>query len=117
MQKTQKTRHPALAVLAMAAVFALSANTAQAAEYIHQTNTEKGYVTVPEHFKSNKTREQVQAEAAEYFKGGNADDMRRGIWPPRTKEQTSGITRQQVMDEYRNQTPEERKARAELYRN
>ena len=105
-----------LPTLAIAAIFTASTNTALATEYIHQTTTEKGYVVVPEHFKSTKTSEQMQTEVANHIKSGNADDMRRGIWPLRTKVQTSSKTRQQVIEEYQNQSPEERKARSELYR-
>lgn len=87
----QKTRTPILLALSFAALSLTAANTAFASSYIHPSNSEKGYVAVPEHFKatrpvhrcerSRRIREerrpgdfsQPQLSAAGYHTGLNQD--------------------------------------------
>ena len=94
----QKTRTPILLALSFAALSLTAANTAFASSYIHPSNSEKGYVAVPEHFKSDKTRAQVQAEAAEFVKNGGPVCFRSRNYPPLDTTQASTKTRQQVID-------------------
>ena len=112
----QKTRTPILLALSFAALSLTAANTAFARSYIHPSNSEKGYVAVPEHFKSDKTRAQVQAEAAEFVKNGGPETFRSRNYPPLDTTQASTKTRQQVIDEFMNESPAQRKARLEMLR-
>ncbi|ABM42606.1 hypothetical protein Ajs_2445 [Acidovorax sp. JS42] len=75
-----KTRNSLLAVVAVAAMSLLGANAAFASGYVHSANSEKGYVTQPEHFKSERSRAEIQAEAAEFAKKGGSDRFR-PRWP------------------------------------
>lgn len=112
----QKTRTPLIAVLSAAALSVTLANTAMASSYIHSDNSEKGYKTFPEHFQSDKTRAQVQAEAVEFLKNGGADTWRNNNYSAQEISQSSTKTREQVQNEYLNESPEQRRARLELYR-
>ena len=111
----RKTRNTLLASLAFAAMGLGAAGTTFASGYIHSTNSEKGYVVHPEHFKSDKTRAQVQAETAEFVKNGGTDSFRSSNYPP-LESQASTMTRKQVMDELKNESPAQRKARLEMIR-
>lgn len=112
----KNTRHPILSAL-MVTAFALSASSAAlASSYIHSTPTEQGYVAVPEHFRSDKTRAQVQAEAADFVRNGGHNAFQGNNYPPLPVAQSSGKTRQQVIDEYVNESPSQRQARLELTR-
>ena len=112
----QKTRTPILLALSFAALSLTAANTAFASSYIHPSNSEKGYVAVPEHFKSDKTRAQVQAETIEFVKNGGTDSFRSSSYPPLDRSQASNKSRKQVMDEFLNESPEQRRARLAMYR-
>lgn len=110
----QKTRTPILLAISFAALSITATSSAFASGYIHPTNSETGYVTVPEHFKSDKTRAQVQAEAAEFVKQGGSANFNGNNYPAQDQTQTSNKTRQQVIDEYMNESPAQRKARLEM---
>lgn len=112
----RKNRTSLIAAVSVFAAALLAGNAAFANSYIHQTTTEKGYVTYPEHFKSERTRAEVQAEAAAFVKQGGSDAFRGGNFPPRDTSVASGKTREQVVNELRSQTPQERKALEALYR-
>lgn len=112
----QKSRTSILLSMTLAALSMTAMNAASANGYIHSTNTEKGYVVYPEHFKSDKTREQVQAEAAELVKNGGADSFRGNKYPRANSAEASSKTRQQVIDELVNESPAQRKAREAMYR-
>lgn len=112
----QKNRTSFLGVLAIAAMSLLGGNVAFASSYIHSTNTEKGYVTYPDHFKSERSRADVQAEAAEFVKKGGSDAFRGGNYPARDVSPASTKTRAEVINELRNMSPAERKAMSDLYR-
>ena len=89
----QKTRTPILLSMTLAALSLATANTAFANSYIHSSNSEKGYVVYPEHFKSDKTRAQVQAEAAEFVKSGGTESFRSSNYPRLNTSQASDKTR------------------------
>ena len=112
----QKTRTPILLSMTLAALSLTAMNTAFANSYIHSSNSEKGYVAFPEHFKSGKTRAQVQTEAAEFVKNGGTESFRSSNYPRLDTSQTSDKTRKQVIDEYMNESPQQRKARLDMYR-
>jgi predicted SAM-dependent methyltransferase len=85
-------------------------------EYIHQVPTEKGYVKYPEHFQSNKTRADVQSEASQAVKSGGSSRFSGNNFPANDNYQKSNRTRQDVINELKNETPAQRKERLELLR-
>lgn len=113
---TQRQLSLSAVIASMATVAALGLPGMAAAEYWHPADTEAGVVVHTEHIKSEKTREQVRAEAeaalrqgrlsygeSNYPRGGNAASV------------TSSKSRQQVIDEIRNETAAQREARQRLY--
>ncbi len=113
------TRTPIILSMAFATLSLATVNTAFASSYIHPKNSETGYVVYPDHFRSDKTRAQVQAETAEFLKNGGTNVFRNSNYPlvdSSPSQQSSNKTRQQVLDELLNETPEQRKARREMYR-
>lgn len=68
----------------------------------------------PDHVQSKKTRAEAQAEVEAARKDGTLEKMSRGA-PLPPKSTGPAKTRQQVIDELRNQTPEERRAQAQLH--
>ena len=102
---------PILGCAALLAPALASADT-----YMHPANNERGVQVYPEHFKSDKTRAQVQAEAAEFVKNGGPETFRSRNYPPLDTTQASTKTRQQVIDEFMNESPAQRKARLEMLR-
>ncbi len=111
-----KTRNSLLAVVAVAAMSLLGANAAFASGYVHSANSEKGYVTQPEHFKSERSRAEIQAEAAEFAKKGVSDRFRDSNYPPNDMTQASTKTRAEVTSEFLNMSAAQRKAMNEMYR-
>ncbi|WP_291586693.1 DUF4148 domain-containing protein [Comamonas sp. UBA7528] len=109
------TRTPILLSMACATLALTAMNNAFASSYIHPKNSEAGYVTYPDHFRSDRTRAQVQAETAEFLKNGGPHVFRNSNYPV-VDTSPSNKTRQQVLDELLNETPEQRKARREMYR-
>ena len=87
---------------------------AQADSMYHPASNEQGYTEHPDHFKSTKTRAQEMAEVEAARKDGSLALLQRGI-PLPIKSTEAPKTRQQVMDEMRNESPESRRARQELY--
>lgn len=112
----QKTRTPIILSIAFSALALATMNTAFASSYIHSNNSEKGYVVYPEHFKSDRTRVQVQAETAEFVKNGGTQSFRSRSYPPLDTSSVSNKTRKEVIDEFANESAEQRKARMEMYR-
>lgn len=115
----QTIRTPILLSMAFTALSLAAMNTAFASSYIHPKNSEAGYVVYPDHFQSDKTRAQVQAETAEFLQNRGTNVFRNSTYPlfgTSQSSQPSNKTRQQVLDELRNETPEQRKARREMYR-
>lgn len=98
------------AAAAMATVMAMP-GVATADTYWHPANNEAGVKTYPEHFKSTQSRDQVRAEAGEAVRKGGDNRLRAGNYPAAAKSQASEKTRQQVIDEVKNETPAQREAR------
>ncbi|ABM42871.1 hypothetical protein Ajs_2728 [Acidovorax sp. JS42] len=110
-------RLPLSAVIAsVAAVVAFGLPGMASAEYMHPANNQAGVVVHPEHFKSEKTREQVRAEAEAAMRQGRLS-YGQSNFPRGTEAATapSNRTRQQVIDEMRNETAAQREARRLLY--
>lgn len=103
-------------ITSIAAVAALGLPGMASAEYWHPANNEAGVVVHPEHFKSEKTREQVRAETKAAMRQGllsyGESNYPRGADAAQT---TSNKSRQQVIDEIRNETSAQREARRLLY--
>ncbi|MEG0053885.1 MAG: DUF4148 domain-containing protein [Comamonas sp.] len=105
-------RHLSISLLLAnaAAVAALGLPGLASAAYEHLATTEKGVVVHPEHFISQKTRDQVKAETAAA--------MRQGLlaygdsnYPMPITAQGAGKTREAVVNELRSETPAQREAR------
>ncbi|HRF20600.1 DUF4148 domain-containing protein [Comamonas nitrativorans] len=96
-------------ILAMALPMA-----AQADSIWHPANNQQGYTYHPDHFKSAKTRAQVIAEVEAARKDGSLMLLQRGL-PLPVESSVAPKTRQQVIDEMRNETPQARRARLEMY--
>jgi len=101
-------------MFAAAAVAVLGLPGLASAAYEHPANNEKGIVVHQEHFKSDKTREQVRAEAEAAMQQGSLS-YGESNYPRPASATASGKTRQQVIDEMRNESPADREARRLLY--
>lgn len=97
-------------ITAAAAVAVLGLPGMASAAYEHPANNEKGFIVHPEHFKSEKTRAQVKAEADAAMREGRLS-YGESNFPIRTPEAGTGKTRAQVIDELLSESPAERHAR------
>jgi len=110
------TRNTLLATLLGCAAL-LAPAMAAADSYMHPSNDERGVQLYPEHFKSDKTREQVAAEAAAALRSqGGASRFNGNAYPPEALQTAPGKTRQQVTDEYASEPAQQRRQRLELLR-
>ena len=100
-------------IAAAASVVALGLPGMASAAYEHPANNEKGVIVHPEHFKSEKTREQVIAETKAAMQQGR-HSYGQSNFPMRTPDASPGKTREQVINELRSESPEERDARLRL---
>jgi len=101
-------------IAAVAAAAALGLPEMASAEYWHSSNDEGGVVVHPEHFKSEKTRAQVKAEAEAAVRQGLVS-FGEGSYPPPVTSAGPAKTREEVVRELLSETPAERDARMRLY--
>ena len=101
-------------IAAAAAVAARGLPGMASAAYEHPANNEQGVIVHPEHFKSEKTRAQVKAEAEGAMRQGRLS-YGESNYPIRTPDAGPGKTRVQVINELRSESPAERDARLRLY--
>lgn len=102
MKARSLTLLPVIAItLAAPAVFANSA--------YHSAPTEMGYTYHPEHVSSARTRAQVSAEIDAARKDGTYSFLRVGA--PLPARITAPKSRQQIIDEMNNESPESKRAR------
>ena len=80
----------------------------------HPSSGEAGFTYHPDHFKSTKTRADVRADLEAARKDGTLALMQRGA-PLPPKATGPGKTREQVLSELRNESPEERRARMHMH--
>ena len=80
------------------------------AAYEHPTNTEAGVAVYPEHFISQKTREQVKAETEAAMREGRLS-FGESSFPMAPTVTGPGKSREEVLQELRNETPAAREAR------
>ena len=92
------------------AVLALALPGMASAAYEHPTNTEAGVAVYPEHFISQKTREQVKAETEAAMREGRLSFGESNLPTPPTVTGPSK-TREEVLRELHNETPAAREAR------
>ena len=92
------------------AVLALALPSMASAAYEHPTNTEAGVVVHPEHFISQKTREQVKAETEAAMREGRLS-FGESNFPMAPTVTGPGRTREEVLQELHNETPAAREAR------
>jgi len=104
--------HPTLAALAATVALALP-GFAQSDSMYHLANSGIGFTYHPEHFKSTKSRAEVIAEVEAARKDGTLALIQQGV-PLPMKSTAPAKTRQQVIDEMRNEPPEQRRARMEM---
>lgn len=103
-------KHAALPLVALALTLPVMA---QANSLYHPASGEAGFTEHPDHLKSTKTRAQVMAELEAARKDGTLALMQRNA-PLPMKATGPSKTRQQVIAEILNESPEQRRARAEL---
>ena len=101
-------------IAAVAAVVTLGLPGMASAAYEHPANNEKGIIVHQEHWKSEKTREQVIAETKATMQQGRLS-YGESNYPIRTPDAGPGKTREQVINEMLNESPAERDARLRLY--
>jgi hypothetical protein len=90
---------------------------AQASSLYHPTSGDAGFTEHLDHLKSTKTRAQVLAELETARKDGTLALMQCNQNGPLPMEATgSGKTRQEVVADMLNESPEERRARKHLQR-
>jgi hypothetical protein len=112
---TQRRLSLSAVIASVATVTAFGLPGMASAEYTHSANNEIGVVVHPEHFKSEKTREQVIAETKAAMQQGRLS-YGQSNFPLRTPDAAGpGKTREQVINELRSESPEERDARLRLY--
>ena len=97
-------------ITAVAAAATLSLPGIASAAYEHPANNEAGVIIHPEHFKSEETRAQVQAEAVAATQQGRLS-YGESDYPPPVPSTGPGKTRDEVINELRNEPPAERAAR------
>lgn len=105
--------------LSLASVFASAAAAAVAvlampgmasAAYEHPANNEQGVTIHPEHFVSQKTRDQVRAETADAMKNGRLS-YGESNYPNFAPPAGPGKTREEVINELLRESPAAREAR------
>lgn len=99
----------AIASVAFISTLVLS-GLSQATSIYHAADGEAGYTYHPDHFKSTKSRADVLVELEAARKDGTLAMMQRGA-PLPVKNAGPTKTRQQVIDEMRSESPEERRVR------
>lgn len=98
------------AVLSVVTLLALP-GVAMAAGEVHPAPTEKGYTTHPDHkTAAPQSRDRVKADLAAAKKDGSADRIARSL-PLPDKSAGPAKTRQEVKDEVKNETAEQRRKR------
>ena len=113
---TQRRLSLSALIASVAAVAAFGLPGMASAEYMHPANNQAGVVVHPEHFKNEKTREQVRAETEAAMRQGRLSYGQSNF--PRGAEaapSTSSKTRQQVINEMRSEPATQREARQMLY--
>ena len=101
-------------IAAATAVVVLGLPGMASAAYDHPANNEKGVIVHQEHFKSEKTRQQVIAETKAAMQQGRLS-YGESNYPMPVPNVGPGKTRQQVINEMLNESPAERDARQRLY--
>lgn len=103
-----------LVALQAAVLVAALPMAAQAGSIYHPAPTDEGFTFHPDHWKSTKTRAEVIAEVEAARKDGTLSLIQRGL-PLPVKSSEPPKTRSQVVEEMRNESPEARNARLQLY--
>ena len=100
-------------LLSIAAAAIAAPGLVSASSLYHPAGGEIGYTTHPEHMQSTKSRAEVLQAVEIARKDGTLAILSRGA-PLPIKNAGPAKTRQQVIDEMRNESPEQRRARMEL---
>ena len=102
----------AVATIAVISTIALP-GLSRANSLYHAAGGEAGFTYHPDHAENGKSRAEVRAELEVARKDGSLAFLQRGA-PVPVKHVGPSKTRQQVIDEVRNESPEERRARGAL---
>ncbi len=102
----------ALATVAVISTLLLP-SLSQAASIYHAAGGEAGFTYHPDHATNGKSRAEVLGELEAARKDGTLVLIQRGA-PLPVKNSGPAKSRQQVVDEMRNESPEQRRARMEL---
>jgi len=107
-------RFDKFAIITVAAISTFSLpGLSQATSIYHAAGGEAGFTYHPDHATNGKARAEVLAELEAARKDGTLALIQRGA-PLPIKNAGPAKTRQQVIDEMRNESPEQRRARMEL---
>lgn len=98
------------ALAGVAAVISLALPGTASAAYEHPANNEQGVTIHPDHFVSQKTRAQVKAETEAAVRQGGLS-FGESSFPREIPHSESSKTREQVIQELREESPSEREAR------
>lgn len=101
-------------LLPLLAVALVAPSVALADSEWHFTGGEAGYTSFPDHVKSTKTRAEVLGELEQAKADGSYYYLQRGV-PAPSRNTGPGKTREEVVNELVNMTPEERARMKELY--
>ncbi|MBN9206146.1 DUF4148 domain-containing protein [Methylibium petroleiphilum] len=102
------------AIATVAAVSAIALpGLSQATSIYHAASGEAGFTFHPDHATNGKSRAEVLAELEAARKDGTLALIQRGA-PLPIKQAGPAKTRQQVIDEMRSESPEQRRQRLEL---
>lgn len=102
------------ALVPLFAVALVAPTAAFANSELHLSSGEAGYTFHPDHVKSTKTRAEVLRELEQAKADGSYYYLQRGL-PVPSRNTGPGKTRQEVINELLNMSPEERARMDELY--
>lgn len=102
------------ALLSLLAAIVVAPNAALADSLWHPADSESGFTFHPDHSTSTKTRAEVLRELEQAKADGSYDYLQRGL-PVPSRDTGPGKTRDEVIKELVNMTPEERARMDELY--
>lgn len=101
-------------LIPLLAVAVVVPSVAQANSEWHFTGGEVGYTYFPDHVTSTKTRAEVLSELEQAKADGSYYYLQRGLLVP-SRSTGPGKTREEVINELVNMTPEERALMDDLY--
>lgn len=102
------------ALMPLLAVVLIAPTATLANSLWHPADTEAGFTFHPDHSTSTKTRAEVLLELEQAKADGSYEYLQRGL-PVPSRDTGPGKTREEVLEELVNMTPDERARMDELY--